>query len=412
MNLTLQPSGFVCMNCGSESLRVLNRADAALQPIVTSDAYLLDEVRVTRTLCERCACLQVHYDPPDRLARHFAYDYDVSDEVQSNLIVRNGQAVRKHDHIQVHLKPALEQLPEQGRFLEIACGKGHLVRDFRRKHSQWECYGIDPSCQGAAGTKDLHEGGHFIRDYFSPDHFEGRFDVIVAHGFLNRSPTLPELKRITQLCRPGGLVSLELLVLENSVFTPYTWDHPFMYLADTFDVYLKHVGLSVVRRTDCVSSVHFLCRYDYEQIKDQPIVLPSDGVDRTEHTYQQQHHWWEQVLANAKKFMKGRTSEWGLYGAGLYNAILLSHLPNNDISFVIDEVKAGQEYFGRPVVTAAQAAEKSEARVLVCARPEYVSAMTAKLREQAIAFHVLNPQENPPLELDNRPAPKLCAMSQ
>jgi hypothetical protein len=332
------------------------------------------------------------------LARHFAYDYDVSDEVQSNLIVHNGRAVRKHDHIQKHLRPAFNDLSEKGRFLEIACGMGHLVRQFKSEHPQWECYGIDPSCLAATSTNNGSEGVYFIQDYFAPEYFNEQFDVIVAHGFLNRSPTIPELKRIIQLCRPGAIVSLELLVLDNSVFTPYTWDHPFMYLADTFDTYLAQVGLSVVRQTDCVSSVHFLCRYNGKPINKHSITSSPEQVIRTQQMYQQHYNWWKWVLVNTLSCIENKPCRWGLYGAGLYNGILYNHLLTGIFSFVIDEVKAGQEYFGLPVITAKQAAELKNKQVLVCARPAYIPAMIVNLENHFIPYHVLNPQDNDSIE--------------
>lgn len=389
------PEQLTCNNCGRQNPSVLSTMDSACDPIVTSDAKRLSDVVVTRTLCSRCACIEVHYSPRDRLSRYFAEEYDLSDEVQSNMIVRSGRAERKHDHITETLFADLESLEEQGRFLEIACGKGQLVSQFQSAHPEWECFGIDPSAGSPAATAEAPGKVTFIRDCFDAKHFEGTmFDVIVAHGFCNRSPVLPELLKIRSLSRVGTLLSLELLVLEYAPFTPHVWDHPFMYLAETFEAYLTQAGFRVRVRTDCGSSVHYICDCTSAPLPIGQLSVDAQLPERTASVYNDHCEWWVGVI---KRYRLARASspegKFALFGAGLYNAVLLSLLPDERFEYVIDEVKAGQEFFGMPVLDASAAAERRNTTVCVCANPRYVQRMATILDQHNIPHCEVVPAE-------------------
>lgn len=389
------PDNFTCNNCGRPRPRVLDSADSTRRPIVTSDAQLLTDVVVTRTLCQRCACIEVHYAPGDRLGRYFGEQYDLSDEVQSNMIVRNGRPSRKHDHIAETLFAELNSLSAQGRFLEIACGKGQLVSQFQSAYPEWECFGIDPSASSPGAMPDAPGKVTFIRDCFDTRHFENTvFDVIVAHGFCNRSPVLPELLKIRHLSRVGTLLSLELLVLEDAPFAPHVWDHPYMFLAETFEAYLALAGFRVRSKTDCGSSVHYLCDCTSAPLAIEQLSVDAQLPERTASMYAEHQEWWVRAI---EQYRHSRTNspegKSALFGAGLYNAVLLSLIPDQRFEFVIDEVKSGQKFFGMPVFDLKQAAVCGDARVFVCANPHYVERMARVLGQEGIECSVVLPKE-------------------
>ena len=390
------PDSFTCNNCGRPRPRVLDSADSTRRPIVTSDAQLLTDVVVTRTLCQRCACIEVHYSPSDRLGRYFGEEYDLSDEVQSNMIVQAGRASRKHDHIAETLFAELGPLSAPGRFLEIACGKGQLVRQFQSAHPEWECFGIDPSASSPGATADALGKVTFIRDCFNTRHFDNTvFDVIVAHGFCNRSPVLPELLKIRSLSRVGTLLSLELLVLEDAPFAPHVWDHPFMYLAETFEAYLAHAGFRVRSKTDCGSSVHYLCDCTSAPAAIEELSVDAELPEQTALTYAEHQEWW---VCAVDQYRHSRADspegKFALFGAGLYNAVLLSLIPDQRFEFVIDEVKAGTTFFGLPVIDPPQAGQRADARVFVCSNPRYAERMSRVLDREGIKYSVVLPQQH------------------
>ena len=384
-----------CSNCSSTTLRILNTVDSAESMAITSDAQVMEETRAKRTLCEQCGCMEIHFTPMDRLRRYFQEQFDISDAVQDNLIVHAGRAVSKRDHIFASLFPQLEsRLGPAGRFLEIACGRGELWRMFQKRYPMWECIGIDPSSESPEEKAD--EGGNirFIRDYFNICHFEGMtFDLIIAHGFLNRSPVLPELLRIRNICRKGTLLSFELLVLENSVFAPYIWDHSHMYIRDVFEAYLAHAGFTQLARTDCVSSVHYLCECREDSHPREKMRVPAVLVENTVRRFSAHIEWWKSVLENHKKVVIAHPGDaYALFGAGLYNAVFLNLLDTNPFRLVIDEIKAGTQFFGLPVLGIKEAAAIQGCRVLICSRPEYLQVIEHKLERGGIAYSSLIPE--------------------
>ena len=390
------PSDLTCNNCGRPRPRVLDSGDSAGRPIVTSDAQLLTDVVVTRTLCQRCACIEVHYSPSDRLGRYFGEEYDLSDEVQSNMIVQAGRAGRKHDRITETLFVELNSLNTRGRFLKIACGKGRLVRQFKSVHPEWECFGINPSASSPGAMADTSGEVMFIRDCFNTRHFDDTvFDVIVAHGFCNRSPVLPELLKIRSLPRVGTLLSLELLVLEDTPFTPHVWDHPYMYLAETFELYLAQAGFRVRSKTGCGSSVHYLCDCTSAPLAIELLCVDAQLPERTASMYAEHREWWVRAI---EEYQHSRSNspegKFALFGAGLYNAVLLNLIPDQRFEFIIDEVKAGRQFFGWPVLDLDQATQCRNARVLICANPNYVAHMAGVLERRGIDHCVSNTRQH------------------
>lgn len=389
-----------CSNCSSTSLETLGSIDSINSMAVTSDAQLMGEFKAKRTLCKRCALVEIHYSPPDRLKKYFIHDYDLSDEVQDNLIVQNKKTMGKHGHIIESLFSALEDIGDNGSYLEIACGKGELIEYFQQKYPKWECTGIDPSLQAPEqDTEDTVPSGgarpNFIKGFFEESYFEAKkFDLIVAHGFLNRSPVLPELMKIRNLSRKGTLLSIEVCVFENSVFAPYIWDHPFNYKTAVFERYLKQAGFRTLSRTNCSSSYHFISVCDSDPQPMEDIRVDSSLVRETQSLYNDHLKWWEVVRDNHEKAVSARSvgERFALFGAGLFSAVLISLVGRAAPELVIDEIKSGSTFFEMPVVGLSEAACDKPPHVLLCSRPDYVESITEKLKERKIPFTVLTPE--------------------
>jgi hypothetical protein len=381
----------MCSNCFNENLIDLDGRQAPPQPLVTSDARLLHDVCVYRTLCPQCSCLEVHYDPEDRLLRYFRDEYDLSDEIQSNLIVRAGQAIRKHDRLHNLVFQRLGNLGERGRYLEVASGQGHLTRAFHERYPGWECVGIDPSDEAPSTEDGATSNIRFIRDWFRTDYFKGTtFDVIVAHGLINRSPVLPELLRMRELSHKGTLLSLDFVLLEQSPFAPHIWDHPFMFLKPALDAYLAHAGFEIRAQDSCVSSIHYLCECVREP--QHPQQLQVDLFKETKDRYQLLCKLWAKTAAAFRELCLSTPSRAvALYGAGLFNAILHNISPGFSAQCVLDEVKAGGTFFNMPVITLEEAAQNPDLHVAICARPDYVPNMLARLKEAGIKCTDIGP---------------------
>jgi len=381
----------LCPNCSSCSpAKQLNSVNSEKDWVITSDAKILEGVKAARELCPRCGCVYINYVPENRLQEYFANEYDISESTQNNLIVSNETVIHKRTLLWEDLFAELEKhIRKTGLFLEIACGKGDFCCFFSHKYPAWQCWGIDPSFAAPEGTKN--DNIIFVRDFFDERLFlKKRFDFVAAHGFLNRSAVLPALIKIGNLCNKGALLSLELLLMENSLFSPYIWDHPFMYSQSVFELYLKHTGFIPVKITNCGSSVHYLCKKKEKTKKIETIGIPDLCIAETEQIFQEHLDWWKTVNNNLMAALHCAPKHRALFGAGLFNAALFSFVSPRRFTCVVDEIKAGKQFFDLPVISLAKA-QQERPTVFLCSRPEYFFTMKKKLERNGIAFIKLNP---------------------
>jgi hypothetical protein len=366
-----------------------------------SDGQYLRAGAAVRVLCAQCGCIGIIYSPEDCLRHYFESDYDVSSSIQNNLIVmENREVVPKRSRVYSLLFEHLSALPAQDlNCLEIACGEGDLLRGIKQAHPSWSCVGVDPSTQLPSAAES---GLRFIRGFFHDvDLPENHFDVVIAHGFLNRSAILPELARINRAAKPGALISLELLELEDSQFAPYIWDHPFMYTRETLRDNFSHGGMNVAVMQDCGSARHYICRKTAPSSAPESFRAKPAAVAATLEQFHDHQRWWLEVLLNARAQRDKGRGPFYLFGAGIYNVVLGHLLDLHFITAIIDEQKAGENRWGLPVIGLEQAA-KQGGTVLVCARPSYLAVMLQKLQTARLTAAVLNPAP----AAERRPMPR------
>jgi hypothetical protein len=356
--------------------------------VVMSDGSFADVFKATQHLCNDCGAIYITYYPANRLEKYFADTYDVSDEVQNCQVVLSGKRQGKHSFIHKSLLNFCSEIPFKGNFIEIACGNGLLSNKFAEEHPEWECVAVDPSVD--SGTL-VSSNVKFIRDFFDPALFDGkRFDVIVAHGILNRTPTLEMLEGIASLAAKNALISIEIVTLENSIFAPYIWDHSYTFLEETFLEYLNSYGMIVQKRVDCGSTVQFICKYNGSN-PPPPLAIPESTINSTHRLYQNHVLQWDKIK---KKFSESLTllkkQKVSLFGAGLYNAVLVSLINESHIDVVIDEVRKGEFVKNIEIISLEKAKKsKSEIPVFLCARPQNIDYIKDKLEAKGFSVVVL-----------------------
>ncbi len=384
-----------CGNCEARhSLTVLNNVDSKHERVLTSDSKEIDKTIAYRTICNKCGCMEVHFSPVNALREFFENQYDISDKIQDHIIVKDDQVVSKHDCITRSFFAQLDnaKLPAAGRYLEIACGKGELCINFAQKFPGWKCTGIDPS---KSGPQICRDNVRFIRDFFDTKYFENEtFDLIVAHGFLNRSKVLPELLNISRLAKKETVLSLDLMILEDSVHAPYIWDHSYMYTNSVIREYLKFAGFDIVADHDCTTARHLTCRYHGNvdaELSD--FLIPESLFIETETLFKNSIRWWECVFKKTLHVSKEVPDNYNiaLYGAGLHNAILCSKVKELKVDFIIDDLRFGAPFFGVPVKKPEEMNNKNTV-VLLCSRPQYIPVLIDNLSSLGLAYTVLHPE--------------------
>lgn len=364
-----------CSNCVKKDTLQLNQtSDRA----VMSDGSFANDFGATQSLCRSCGCIFITYQPANRLEKYFSGEYDVSDEIQNCQVVVSGNRQGKHSLIHNSLLDSCSGLSSHGRFLEIACGNGVLSEKFAEAHPNWECLAIDPSNQSA---RNSYEKVHFIHDFFDPALFQDEnFDVIVAHGILNRTPPLEMLRGISSIANQNALISIEIVTLENSIFAPYIWDHCYTFLEEVFVSYLNSCGIIVDNRVDCGPTIQFICRFDKEMAIGNNVV-PPDTIDSTLSLYRDHMAKWELIKNNfLLALAQNEGKKIALFGAGLYNAVLLSLIGKNHIDVVIDEIRQGNFVENVHIISLEKAMKiKLKNPVFLCTRPKNLNYIKSKL---------------------------------
>ena len=378
-----------CTNCGSLDTVKLNKTGKQGSKTVMSDGSFAKNFIASKNLCKNCGSIFINYSPPNRLEKFFAGEYNVSDEVQNCQVVLSGKRYDKHRFIHNSVLNFCADIIPKGHFLEIACGNGMLSNMFAKNNPDWKCVAIDPSIDG--GNK-VSDNVKFIRKFFDPAIFiEKKFDVIIAHGILNRIPTLKMLEDITSIANQNAIISLEIVTLENSIFAPYIWDHSYTFLEETFCEYLNSCGIILQKRVDCGSTIQFLCRYKGKGSK-KNLAIPQRMIEST-HLLSQNHlkKWAEIKTKFLENLALQKKQKVTLFGAGLYNAVLLSLVNKANIDVIIDEVRKGFFLDDLKIINFKKAAEsKIKTPVFLCARTRNINYIRDKLEARDFSVVVLS----------------------
>ena len=385
-----------CGCCGARGAREggdmtreeLGAVDSRRAPVAASDAAWLEDTRARRLLCTACGALEIVYDPADALAHHFARNYNLGGEVQNNLVVRQGRVARKKSLIDARLDDWIADWDSYiGAALEIACGRGELITRLASDHPHWRCAGVDPNADLAPSPEASPGAPRLLRSFFSHELFDGdKFGLMIAHGFLNRSPTIRELRAMRDLCAEGALVSLEVLLLDTSPHCPAIWDHSYMFSQQSFLQWLAATGFELLDMADNASSWHVIAR----AVAPRPGGYLADGEPaRTARLYRRFDAWWEEAVRDARVIAAGLAAgeRLALFGAGMFTAALLARAPDLAPACILDDVKAGREFLGVPVIAPEAAPETI--RTIVFTRPAYVQAIADRLRARDLAFDIV-----------------------
>ncbi len=372
-----------CANCGNAAPKaVLARGDSREQIIVTSDGLPLDPCTVERLLCPSCGVLEAVCEPGDVLRQKWIRHGHVPWE---DWMVVDGKAQNKRilmeprlfDHVSATNKPT-------GNMLEIGCGEGHLTRRFAHRFQDWIAIGVDPWVGLTEDWPPIGGRPGFIRAFFDPVLFAGRdYDVVIAHGFLNQMPPLPELKRIRSICAHDAILSLEVLLLETAEATPHLWDHPFIATRARLLAFLQEAGFEVLESHNCISTWHIIARA-VDPGGQEP--AGAGAIAEAQQLFGDHAAWWRRLAARAEDAAAVAKTEGravALYGAGLFSAVLGSLAPAVRPTFFIDDEAAGGHFLDRPVLSLEEARGRP-VTILVAMPPAHVPHILARLDKSGV----------------------------
>ncbi|MBW3535182.1 MAG: class I SAM-dependent methyltransferase [Gemmatimonadetes bacterium] len=158
----------------------------------------------------RCGRCDLIYTSPRLKAPEAIYWGDAADYLEEARLVFSGQRPHHRDPNYLEELRLVERYRRPGRFLDVGCNMGMLLRLARERG--WDAVGVEPSRSlgGLAREKlglTVHEG--FLED-FSPDSL-GRFDVVAMSDVLEHvARPLPLLRHAHRFLAEGGVLFVKV----------------------------------------------------------------------------------------------------------------------------------------------------------------------------------------------------------
>ena len=138
---------------------------------------------------------------------------------------------------------------KKGKFLEIGCGDGYLLWQLKLLGAE-KVVGCDPGTDAKQGKKRF--GINIINDFYRPDLFNKKFDVIFSFGFLEhvKNP-LETIKSFRKIIKQKGKIFIAVPNCENKLklgdISILGHEHWNFFTAETLKNILIKSGLSDVK---------------------------------------------------------------------------------------------------------------------------------------------------------------------
>lgn len=96
------------------------------------------------------------------------------------------------------------------RFLDFGCGSGKLLEEVRKKHPNWELYGLDVD-ERACSTTSKKGFRVYCGDVFNAKYDDNFFDVINTSQVLEHVPNpFQVLTELNRILKPNGLLQVDV----------------------------------------------------------------------------------------------------------------------------------------------------------------------------------------------------------
>jgi 2-polyprenyl-3-methyl-5-hydroxy-6-metoxy-1,4-benzoquinol methylase len=209
--------------------------------------------------CLRCSLI---YTSPRIREPQEVYWGDADKYLVEARLVFSGEAAHHRDpNYREELETIERHKPGKGRFLDVGCNMGMLLRLARARG--WEAVGVEPSPglhRLATEELGLDVYNCFLEDV--PDSEHGSFDVVALSDVFEHIPEpRPFLQTVARFVRPDGvlyvkvpnarwnLLKQQLMPLAGRTASPTTWDsyeHVVHYTEQTLRAMLETAGFDVI----------------------------------------------------------------------------------------------------------------------------------------------------------------------
>ena len=160
---------------------------------------------------KRCTACDLIYTSPRVIERHLTYWGDYGDFLAEARLILDGRSTHHRDRKYLEeLRLLEEHRPSRGRFLDVGCNMGMLLRIARERG--WEGVGVEPSpALHRIATEHLGLSVHNCLLDEVPDSEYGSFDVVALSDVFEHIPEpRPFLRVVERFLKPDGLLYVKV----------------------------------------------------------------------------------------------------------------------------------------------------------------------------------------------------------
>lgn len=195
--------------------------------------------------CKNCG--HVFKSPPKKELNNIYQSYKLFEDTdqEDQAIFIQGLAPKSRSKLLVESLPALVRLPKSGKFLDIGCNKGFLLREFSDNFHNWKLFGHEVSDYYATFIKKIPGFGNF----YSGDlrKIKEKFDLVsMVHTLEHIQNPEKFLSKVRRLLKVSGFLLIQVPNYSLNAFDILVFEHISHFSPETLEQLLINCGFEVV----------------------------------------------------------------------------------------------------------------------------------------------------------------------
>lgn len=244
-----------CPICNSDFIDDLNQISYS----ITSDLKMIND-GVTTSICNNCGNLFNSTGSRNKISNFYQQSYELmpsSFKAETQIYQKNVLSIS--DWRLLHLQ-SLNKLAKKGKILDIGCGKGNFLLQFKKFFPYWNLYGIESSKSSFLSAKEnLSSDTVLYQGIYKKYIFHEKFDLIVALNVLEHVENPRQfLQDIRDDLTDDGIVCFDVPNFKVNPSDVYVYDHLTHFTVETLKNLLEHTGYQILKLVENINHVPIL----------------------------------------------------------------------------------------------------------------------------------------------------------
>ncbi len=231
----------ICYSKNNTQLKEFNQS-------ISSDSKMIHE-KVTTMICNDCGNVFNSSGARNKTFSFYQNSYNLhgsSFQAETQIYENNNISTLSDWRLKNLL--SLNILSNSGRILDIGCGKGNFLQEFKSIFSNWELYGIESSKQSLDIAKKNLFNFNFHEGIYEKELFDKKFNFIVAFNVLEHIENPKDfLENIYQDLDVDGYACFDVPNFKINPADLFVYDHLTHFTSDTLRNLLSITGFKIIK---------------------------------------------------------------------------------------------------------------------------------------------------------------------